>query len=144
MSCFPAFFCFGGSGRADQARLLDVARETYKENLNDAFELCEEMKEKYGIEMGMDYGASGCVFFCSKAELEGKELPRIFINVVSPLRVAGRRVGADKREQNKKAKKFEFSSMDLKKKNSRIQESVQEIFLMRCVSRSRARIWRAR
>jgi hypothetical protein len=32
--------------------------------------------------------------------------------------------------QRKKGKKFEFTSMDLKKKNARIAESVQEIFIM--------------
>lgn len=63
---------------------MDVARETYKENLSDAFELAEEMKDKYGIEMSMDYSGSGCIFSCSKAEMEGKEMPRVFTNVVSP------------------------------------------------------------
>lgn len=33
--------------------------------------------------------------------------------------------------QHKKGKKVEFSSMDLKKRNSRIAESVQEIFMLR-------------
>lgn len=37
---------------------------------------------------------------------------------------------ADHPAQVKKGKKYEFSSLDLKKKNARILESVQEIFLL--------------
>jgi DNA mismatch repair protein MSH4 len=62
---------------------LDVARETYKENLNDAFELCEDMKAKHGIEMGLQYSGGTFVFSVPKTELEDKELPRVFTNVVS-------------------------------------------------------------
>ncbi|ORY84089.1 muts domain V-domain-containing protein, partial [Leucosporidium creatinivorum] len=108
--------------KAQKKLLLDVARETYKENLNDAFELCEEVRlQQGGLEgMSLQYlsGGGGFVFTVSAAEWDEKmeesagEVGRRFLNV------------------HKKGKKVEFTSMDLKKKNSRILESVQEIFLM--------------
>lgn len=106
--------------RAEKKLLLDVARETFKEGMNDAYLLCESMKDRLGVEIGLVFGNNGFVFSVTKEELTncGKDLfsgsgSREFINV------------------NKKGKKFEFSTLELKKRNARIMESVQEIFLMR-------------
>lgn len=38
------------------------------------------------------------------------------------------------RSQNVLKKRVEFSSLDLQKRNARLQESEQEIYLMSCVS----------
>lgn len=56
-----------------------------KENLADAYEMADKMKEKFGFEIGLAYSTSGCTFTCLQADLESKELPSIFINVVRPL-----------------------------------------------------------
>lgn len=65
---------------------LDVARETYKENLNDAFDLCDELKKELGLEgMTLLYSNGGFVFSCSSAEWDehASEVTRAFVNVVS-------------------------------------------------------------
>lgn len=72
--------------RSQRKLLLDVARETYKEGMDDTFVLCEEMKEKHGIAMELVFTGGGFTFTCSKTELEERDLPRVFINVVSSLK----------------------------------------------------------
>ncbi|KAK4047950.1 MutS protein msh4 [Microbotryomycetes sp. JL221] len=91
--------------KAERKLLLDVARETYKEGVADAFQLC-------GSGKGSQY-----VFSCSKQELEEREdgLPKTFINVT------------------RRNKNIEFFSPDLMKQNARINESVEEIFILRQV-----------
>ncbi|KAL8279193.1 hypothetical protein RQP46_008449 [Phenoliferia psychrophenolica] len=98
--------------KSQKRKLLDVARETYKENLNDAFEMGESLATKFGLDISMTHTQNGFVFSCPNVELDEKPLPKMFIHPV------------------KKGKKTEFTSMDLKKKNARLAESVQEVFLM--------------
>ncbi|GAA5967803.1 hypothetical protein JCM11641_005769 [Rhodosporidiobolus odoratus] len=103
--------------KAERKRLLDVARETYRENLNDAYELLDVLKEKHGIEtlQLVQTAASGFVLQCTAEEWEEKKeegVARAFINIT------------------KKNKKMEMSTLDLKKRNARILESEQEILLM--------------
>jgi hypothetical protein len=60
-------------------RRLDVARETYKEGLNDAFELCEGLKQKHGLDgMALLFVSSGgtggqFVFMLPQPEWDEKE-----------------------------------------------------------------------
>lgn len=88
--------------RAERKLLLDVARETCssfiyarferslmrrrtdKENLADAYDMADAMKEKFGFEINLAYSTAGCTFTCLQADLDSKELPNIFINVVRP------------------------------------------------------------
>jgi hypothetical protein len=75
-------------------RLLDVARETYKENVGDIFALNRTLAETHGLPLALLYQESGFVFTLKKSEIEG-ELPRGFINA------------------SLKKAKWTFSSMDL-------------------------------
>ncbi|GAA5943208.1 hypothetical protein JCM1841_002073 [Sporobolomyces salmonicolor] len=101
--------------KAEKKLLLDVARETYRENLNDAHELCDSLREKHGLDLSLKSTASGTFLFqCAREDWEekGAGMWRYFVSV------------------NKKGKRVEFTSLDLKKRNARIAESMQEILLM--------------
>ncbi|CEQ39579.1 SPOSA6832_01105, partial [Sporobolomyces salmonicolor] len=113
---------------------LDVARETYRENLNDAHELCDSLREKHGLDLSLQSTASGTFLFqCAREDWEekGAGMWRYFVSVVrlSISKGRGRGLRGD-RTQNKKGKRVEFTSLDLKKRNARIAESMQEILLM--------------
>ncbi|GAA5965994.1 hypothetical protein JCM21900_002861 [Sporobolomyces salmonicolor] len=101
--------------KAEKKMLLDVARETYRENLNDAHELCDSLREKHGLDLSLQSTASGTFLFqCAREDWEekGAGVWRCFVGV------------------NKKGKRVEFTSLDLKKRNARLAESMQEILLM--------------
>jgi DNA mismatch repair protein MSH4 len=66
--------------QANCNRLLDVARETYKENVGDIYQLNNNLSEQHNLPLTLVYQDSGFVFTLKKDELEG-ELPRGFINV---------------------------------------------------------------
>jgi DNA mismatch repair protein MSH4 len=72
--------------RANFNRLLDVARETYKENVGDIFTLNRTLCDKHQLPIQLVYqeGASGFVFALKKGDLEeGAGLPAGFTNVTS-------------------------------------------------------------
>ena len=72
--------------KANCNRLLDVARETYKENVGDIFALCRTLSEQHELPLQLVYqeSAGGFVFALKKADLgDGTELPRGFLNVSS-------------------------------------------------------------
>ncbi|MBW0473963.1 hypothetical protein O181_013678 [Austropuccinia psidii MF-1] len=104
-------------------RLLDVARETYKENLSDAISICEELKEQYHLpKMQFNFETrAGFMLHIKKDDLmasngkwdTNKEgLPSVFTNIV------------------KKGKSLHFTCLDLRKKNQLIANSYQEICLL--------------
>ncbi|KAI6104751.1 muts domain V-domain-containing protein [Pisolithus croceorrhizus] len=97
--------------RANRHRLLDVARETFKENVGDIMQLNTVMAEKHGFPLALVYQENGFVFTLKKDELEG-ELPSDFINVTSQ---KGR---------------WYFSSMELKKMNARMKDALDEALLL--------------
>ncbi|KAI5997385.1 muts domain V-domain-containing protein [Pisolithus albus] len=97
--------------RANRHRLLDVARETFKENVGDIMQLNAVMAEKHGLPLTLVYQENGFVFTLKKDELEG-ELPKGFINVTSQ---KGR---------------WQFSSMELKKMNARMKDALDEALLL--------------
>lgn len=66
--------------KANCNRLLDVARETYKENVADIYQLNRVLSEKHGLPLTLVYQNTGFVFALKKTELEGK-LPEGFVNV---------------------------------------------------------------
>lgn len=74
--------------KAERKRLLDVARETYKENINDVDELLKDLQLKYPDQLDdieLAYSSSGgFTFLINEAILEekGGELPRIFSKLV--------------------------------------------------------------
>ncbi len=71
--------------KANYNRLLDVARETYKENVGDIFALSNALSEEHNIKLTLVWQDGGFVFTVKKNELEDAgmdELPRGFVNVV--------------------------------------------------------------
>lgn len=77
--------------KAERKRLLDVARETYKENINDVDELLQDLQLKYPEmldDVELAYSASGGFTFLIHENIledKGGELPRIFSKLVSLL-----------------------------------------------------------
>jgi DNA mismatch repair protein MSH4 len=60
--------------------LLDVARETYKENIGDIYELNRTLSDEHGLPLNLIYQNTGFVFGLKKNYLDG-ELPKGFLNV---------------------------------------------------------------
>ncbi|KAF8639396.1 hypothetical protein AX17_001521 [Amanita inopinata Kibby_2008] len=100
--------------RANCNPLLDVARETYKENISDIFQLNCRLSDEYSLPLTLLYQDTGFVFTLKKSELEaaGGELPKGFINVVC------------------KKGKLMFSSMELKKLNARMKDALDESLML--------------
>jgi len=67
--------------QANCNRLLDVARETYKENVGDIYQLNRILSEEHSLPFTLVYQDTGFVFALRKTDLEG-ELPKGFVNVV--------------------------------------------------------------
>ncbi|KDQ19146.1 hypothetical protein BOTBODRAFT_485037 [Botryobasidium botryosum FD-172 SS1] len=99
--------------KANFQRLLDVAREAYKENVGDIFTLCETLSEEHDLPLALEYEEKGGGFWLTvkKDRVEGS-LPQDFINVSS-----------------KKAK-WIFTTMELKKRNLRMQDSLSETLML--------------
>ncbi|KAG6820131.1 hypothetical protein H0H93_005006 [Arthromyces matolae] len=70
----------GAPAKAQRNRLLDVARETYKENVGDIFQLNRTLSEEHELPLTLVYQEGGFVFTLKKTELVG-ELPKGFVNV---------------------------------------------------------------
>lgn len=73
---------------------MDVARETYKENVGDIYSLCSTLSGAHELPLTLVYQDTGFIFSLRKTDLEG-ELPKGFINVTL------------------KKGKWQFSSMEL-------------------------------
>lgn len=106
--------------RAEKKKLLDVARETFKENIADVDELREELQQKYPEileQVDLQYSVSnGFTFALAENILEekGLDLPRMFNKLVSCiLLVKGLKGRSRDTLQNKKCKKVVFSCVDL-------------------------------
>ncbi|KAH9949472.1 muts domain V-domain-containing protein [Amylocystis lapponica] len=97
--------------RANYNRLLDVARETYKENVGDIFELNRRLSEEHNLSLSLVYQGTGFVFALKKSDLEG-ELPRGFVDVVMQ---KGR---------------WLFSSVELKQRNARMKDALDETLVL--------------
>ncbi len=73
--------------KANFNRLLDVARETYKENVGDIYALRNRLVQEHSLPFTLVYRDSdaGFVFALKKTELEeaGGELPRGFVDVTA-------------------------------------------------------------
>ncbi|KAJ4301075.1 MutS protein msh4 [Kalmusia sp. IMI 367209] len=62
--------------------LLDVARTTYKESMEDAYQHATELSEQYDIKLDLKYEAARRFYIrISASELEDKVLPPVFTNV---------------------------------------------------------------
>lgn len=93
--------------------LLDVARQTFKETINDVFEVVNHYIEEYGVNLKIQFNQTmGYYLSTTVDQLEGGDLPLIFINVI------------------KKAKLLSFTTLELVKKNAKINDSLTEVYLM--------------
>ncbi|KAH7920485.1 hypothetical protein BV22DRAFT_1198859 [Leucogyrophana mollusca] len=97
--------------KANRNRLLDVARETYKENVGDIHQLCTSLSEKHSLPLTLVYQESGFVFGLKKDELEG-ELPKGFLHV------------------SMQKGRWLFSAMELKKLNARMKDALDETLIL--------------
>ncbi|KAI0757543.1 muts domain V-domain-containing protein [Daedaleopsis nitida] len=102
--------------KANYNRLLDVARETYKENVGDIYALRKRLVEEHDLPITLVYRDSdaGFVFALKKSDLDlaGGELPRGFVDVTAQ---KGRWI---------------FSSVELKKRNARMKDALDETLIL--------------
>ncbi|GAA5894000.1 MutS family protein MSH4 [Sporobolomyces salmoneus] len=101
--------------RSEKKKFLDVARETYRENLNDVNEFRDGLKAELGFEISLVNTDKGeFLLECSKEDWaeKGNEVRRKFTNI------------------NEKGKTVRFSSLELQKRNARISESILEVLLL--------------
>jgi len=61
--------------QANYNPLLDVARETYKENVGDIHTLHSALTEKHGLPMQLIYQKSAFLFAIKKGDLPEERLP---------------------------------------------------------------------
>ncbi|KAF8941708.1 MutS protein msh4 [Haplosporangium gracile] len=93
--------------------LLDVARQTYKETCNDILDVTNRYVQEYGINLKVQFSVTmGYYFTTTVDQLDGNDIPLIFINVV------------------KKGKSLTFTTLELVKKNAKINDSLTEVYLM--------------
>ncbi|CCM03700.1 uncharacterized protein FIBRA_05846 [Fibroporia radiculosa] len=97
--------------KANFNRLLDVARETYKENVGDIFALNRDLSHQHNLPITLISQDAGFVFALKKDDLDG-ELPRGFLNV------------------NKQKGRWLFSSLELKKRNARMKDALDETLIL--------------
>lgn len=97
---------------------MDVARETFKENISDIYSLQRALAEKHELPISLVYQANGgFIFALRKSDLsldsnEATTLPHGFINRTS-----------------QKAR-WLFSSLELKKLNARMKDALDETLLL--------------
>ncbi|KAF9978646.1 hypothetical protein BGZ73_001299 [Actinomortierella ambigua] len=109
--------------------LLDVARQTYKEIVNDTFELVNSYVETYNLTLRIQFNSTMGYYLTMPADHLGQgrsrrgrdvddmrggtgDLPSIFINVVQ------------------KQKMLRFTTLEMIKKNSKIEDALVEVYLM--------------
>ncbi|KAH9982044.1 muts domain V-domain-containing protein [Lactifluus volemus] len=92
--------------------LLDVARETFKENVGDIQALHRSLNEKHDIDIQLVYHESGFHFAVKKGDLVEGRLPWGFIN---PSMQRG---------------KWSFTTMELKKRNARMKDALDEALIL--------------
>ncbi|GFT87305.1 mutS protein homolog 4 [Nephila pilipes] len=94
--------------------LLDVARRAYSESVNDVSDIVKQLEKQYNLPLQVGYSSMRGFFIQIPCKLlpAGKELPQIFLKV------------------NKYKNFTTCTTEDLIKLNDRIQESLNEIYLM--------------
>ncbi|GAA5853279.1 hypothetical protein JCM3766R1_003671 [Sporobolomyces carnicolor] len=101
--------------RSDRKKFLDVARETYRENINDVNEYRDGLKVETGIDIALINIDNGEFLLQCSRETWAEGSPEVrskFINI------------------NEKGKNVKFSSLELQKRNARISESILEVLLL--------------
>ncbi|KAI8336838.1 DNA mismatch repair protein Msh4 [Chlamydoabsidia padenii] len=92
--------------------LLDVARQTYKETIEDIYDTVTEYCSTFGLKLKLQFDNERKFYLSLPVDKDIPNLPPLFINI------------------SKKKKSMSFSSLELLQKNSRVEESLSEIYLM--------------
>ncbi|KAF2480700.1 muts domain V-domain-containing protein [Neohortaea acidophila] len=93
--------------------LLDVARQTYHESMNDAYQHVTELKEEHNLDLNLKFEATRQFFLrLSASELEERNLPAVFINAY------------------RKKDIIECQTLRLMKQNQKIADAHTEVLLM--------------
>ncbi|KAI9452181.1 muts domain V-domain-containing protein [Lactarius psammicola] len=98
--------------KANRNPLLDVARETYKENVGDIHALHESIQKEHAFPIQLVYQESGFLFSVKKADLDDGKQPRGLIN------------------KSMQKGKWLFTSMELKKRNARMKDALEEALIL--------------
>lgn len=93
--------------------LLDVARQTYKEATEDAYQHITNLADQYGLPLDLKFeNTRGFYIRIPATEIEDRQLPPVFINVF------------------RKKQMIECQTLDLMKRNQKISDSHNEVLLM--------------
>ncbi|ORZ23987.1 muts domain V-domain-containing protein [Absidia repens] len=92
--------------------LLDVARQTYKEVIEDIYDTATEYCDTFELSLKLQFDNERKFYLTLPADQSDMSLPSIFINV------------------SKKKKIITFTSLELLQKNSRVEEALTEIYMM--------------
>ncbi|EMD41395.1 hypothetical protein CERSUDRAFT_41819 [Gelatoporia subvermispora B] len=98
--------------RANYNHLLDVARETYRENVGDIQMMHRELSQAYDLPLRLIFQDNGFVLSLARKDAQDVELPSEFVNV----RV---KKGA-----------VVFETMNIKKKNARMKDALDETLIL--------------
>lgn len=116
--------------RADCNRLLDVARETYKENIGDIYQLNRSLSEEHNLPLTLVYQETGFVFVLKKSDLEG-ELPKGFVNVtMKKARWMFSSMELVSPDQLKRTVMGRSLTLSQKKMNSRMKDALDETLML--------------
>ncbi|PWN45007.1 hypothetical protein IE81DRAFT_309693 [Ceraceosorus guamensis] len=101
--------------KASRSPLLDIARDTYRENIGDIHGLLNRYVEEYKLDIELACNDSSySLRLATTPGMTSRDLPHTFTNVV--------------RSHNNKS--FSFTTLTLKKLNQRVIDSSNEILLM--------------
>ncbi|CAG8516129.1 2820_t:CDS:10, partial [Racocetra persica] len=90
-----------------------ATRQTYKETVNDIYKKVEQYNKQYDIPLKIQFSpTTGFYLSISVEHLGERQLPLVFINV------------------SKKKKTLTFTTLELMKKNTKINDSLTEVYLM--------------
>ncbi|KXS20225.1 hypothetical protein M427DRAFT_94796 [Gonapodya prolifera JEL478] len=101
--------------KANHSALLDIARTTYQENTNDVFTIAADFSDRHGIQFRATWNERGGYQLTASRDAvqnAGDELPPELVNVVW------------------KKKTVIGTTVELKQKNQRINDSLDEVWLM--------------
>ncbi|KZO99190.1 hypothetical protein CALVIDRAFT_404861 [Calocera viscosa TUFC12733] len=98
--------------KANYNRLLDVARETYKEDIAEVYALQRRLAEEHDLPIDLQWTENGFYFTVKKDEVPNGRFPKGFVDVSA------------------KGTKWICSSMDLKKWNARVKDALNETMLI--------------
>ncbi|KAF2206079.1 hypothetical protein GQ43DRAFT_406197 [Delitschia confertaspora ATCC 74209] len=93
--------------------LLDVARVTYREAMEDAYQHSEELRQEHNFPLKLKYdNIRGFYILIAVADIEDRALPPVFTNII------------------RKKNLIECQTVELMKRNQKITVSNQEVLLM--------------